>query len=142
MIQRLMEFIGEYHERVREAASLFKEHMDIATPMDWRQAGLSRTGFIDSAKTMEYAFHGSGCRVALPSGPVDWNFGYDGRLDGLHPWFLWEFAEDGTDNFPEFKNKKNLDEVFQAAVSQGLIDRPFEELQDSLFYLRKGNSAA
>jgi hypothetical protein len=87
-------------------------------------------------------FHGSGCRVALPSGPVDWNFGYDARLDGLDPWFLWEFAQDGTDNFPKFKNKKNLDEVFQAAVSQGLIDRPFRALQDSLFYLRQSNLAS
>ena len=142
MIQRLMDFIHEYHVRVREAASLFQKHMELVSPMDWWQAGLPQKGFIDSAKTIEYAFHGSGCRVALPSGPVDWNFGYDGRLDGLDPWFLWEFAQDGTDNFPEFKNKKNLDEAFQAAVSQGLIDRPFGVRQDSLFYLRQSNSAA
>lgn len=66
MIRRLMDFIDEYHERVREAASLFQAHMDIATPMAWRQAGLPQTGFIDSARTIEYAFHGSGCHVGLP----------------------------------------------------------------------------
>jgi len=137
-----MELIREYKMRVREAAALFQQHMKIANPMYWRQVGLSQTGFIDSEKTIEYYFHGSGCRVALPSGPVDWDFGYDGRLDGLDPWFLWEFAQKGTENFPEFRIKQNFDMAFEAAISERLIDQPFSAFQDRLFYLRQNNPAA
>jgi hypothetical protein len=136
MPDRLIAFINEYQLRVREAASLFQTHLNVESPMYWRQAGLQQTGFIDSARTIEYAFHGIGCRVGLPSGEVDWDFGGGGRLDGLNPWFLWQFAQNGTDSFPEFKDKEHLDTAFDAAVLEGLIVRPFVAAQDSLFYLR------
>ncbi|HWP54384.1 MAG TPA: hypothetical protein VN476_09595 [Pyrinomonadaceae bacterium] len=105
MLERLFAFIEEYQLRVREAASLFHTHRNVDNPMYWRHAGLQQTGFIDSAGTIEYAFHGIGCRVGLPSGEVDWDFGHDGRLDGLNPWFLWQFAQYGTDRFLNSKTR-------------------------------------
>jgi hypothetical protein len=60
MLDRLIAFIHEYQMRVREAASLFQKHQNVDTPMYWRQAGLPQIGFIDSAKTIRYAFHGGG----------------------------------------------------------------------------------
>lgn len=137
MLERLIAFINEYQLRVREAASLFQTHQNLENPIYWRQAGLPQIGFIDPARTTEYAFHGIGCRVGLPSGEVDWDFGHDGRLDGLNPWFLWLFAQNGTDSFPEFKDKKHLDAAFDAAISHGLIARSLVNRQDNLFYLQE-----
>jgi hypothetical protein len=136
----LIEFIREYQMRVREAALLLQTNKGLDSPMYWRQAGIEQMGFLDTERQIPYQFHGSGCRVGLPSGEVDWDFGYDGRLDGLNPWFLWCFAQEGTDNFPEFMNKVSLDEAVSAAVSQGLIHRPFMALQDNLYYLHEGVS--
>jgi hypothetical protein len=109
MHDRLIEFIREYQMRVREAALLLKTKLALDNPMYWRQAKVERMGLLDPERQISYEFHGSGCRVCLPSGEVDWDFGYDGRLDGLKSWFLWCFAHDGTNNCPEFKDKASLE---------------------------------
>src|SRR6185295_8225991 len=98
MLERLVSLINEYQIKVLEAADLFKKHKGIAPDelMYWRQAGLPREGFVDPEQTIEYFFHGIGCRVSLPSGEVDWDFGHDGRLDGFDAWRLGCFAEDAT----------------------------------------------
>jgi hypothetical protein len=140
MLDQLIALIHEYHMRVKEAASLLRTHKGLENPMYWRQAGISQTGFLDPDNSIEYAFHGVGCRVNLPSGAVDWDFGHDGRLDGIDAWFLWEFVTDGTGNFPEFKDKLVLDTAFAEAVAQGVIHKPFRYLQDNLYYLRSGEA--
>jgi hypothetical protein len=134
MHDRLTEFIREYQMQVREAALLLQTKLGLDNLMYWRQDKIERMGILDPERQISYEFHGSGCRVSLPSGEVDWDFGYDGRLDGLNPWFLWCFAQFGA-NFPEFKDKVTLDEAFSAAVRQGLIHRPFMAFQDDLYYL-------
>jgi hypothetical protein len=136
MSDRLLEFIHTYQARVKEAVALLQNHKQLDNPMYWRQAAIDQEGFLDSDHRIAYYFHGSGCRVTWPSGEVDWDFGHDGRLDGLDPWFLWCFAEHGTDRFPEFKDKSKLDEAFATAVNDGILHRPFTHLQDNLFYLR------
>jgi hypothetical protein len=138
MLERFLTLIHEYQSRILEAASLFEKHKGIA-PSDlvyWKQADLPREGFIDPKQNIEYCFHGIGCRVNLLDGEVDWDFGHNGRLDGFDAWRLWRFASDGTDLFPEFKDKSVLDDTFAEAISQGIIHRPFRHLQDDLYYLR------
>ncbi len=138
MLEQLLKLIQEYQTRVREAASLFQEYkgMKPSSLRCWRQAGLSKEGFIDPEQRVEYFFHGIGCCVKLPNGKVDWDFGHDGRLDGFDAWRLWCFADDGTDDFPEFKRKEILDAAFREAIAQGIIHAPFRNLQDDLYYLQ------
>jgi hypothetical protein len=140
MLERLVKLIHEYQTKILEAATLFQKYkgIELSSLMYWKQAGLLREGFIDPEHSIEYSFHGIGCRVSLLSGEVDWDFGHDGRLDGFDAWRLWRFAADGTDNFPEFKHKEALDDVFREAITHGIIHAPFKHLQDELYYLRGG----
>jgi len=139
MLHRLLELVHEYQGRVIEAVSLFEKHLGLSPNdlMHWRRRNLRREGFLDAAQKIAYSFHGIGCRVDLPVGEIDWDFGNEGRLDGFDAWRLWRFADEGTGSFPEFKNKSLLDKTFAEAISQGMIHRPFKHLQDDLYYLRE-----
>jgi hypothetical protein len=132
-IERLCALIQEYQSRVQEAVNLFGEHKNM-NPLYWRSELLPRRGFIDEAQTLSYYFHGIGCQVELPSGPVDWDWGHEERIDGFDEWRLCQFAEEGTTNFPEFVDKENLEAVFAEAVSQGLIKKLYLQHHDSLYY--------
>jgi hypothetical protein len=87
MLERLLAFMHEYQNRVREATALFQEHKGLENPAQWRLAGLEQRGFIDAEGAIEYRFHGRGCRVMLPSGEVDWDFAPEGHV-GLDVGFL------------------------------------------------------
>lgn len=132
-IERLKALIKEYQSRVQEAVSLFVTHKNI-NPIEWMQEKLPQIGFLDSEKTIKYFFHGIGCRVDLPSGPVDWDFGYGDRHDGFDVWRLWQFAKEGTRNFPEFADKDKLEAVFAEATAKGIIKKLHKEHHDDLSY--------
>lgn len=136
--RQFLELIEEYQRRVREAASLFQRFkaIDPGELMYWRQTGLPQIGFLDPEFRIKYCFHGIGCRVDLPSGTVDWDFGHDGRLDGFDAWRLWLFAVSMKGHFPRFAEKEVLDKAFREAVSLGIIHKPYCNLQDGLYYLR------
>jgi hypothetical protein len=131
MLDRLLSFIHEYQNRVREATSLFRKHKGLENPAYWVSAGLNQSGFIDAEKTIEYFFHGAGCKVKLPSGEVDWNFAPEGHV-GLDVGFLSAFSERGTENYPEFRDWEVLNFAFREAISQGLLRHYPAELWDQV----------
>lgn len=137
MVERLVNLILEYQAKVLEAALLFEKYKGInqSDLMYARSNGLPKDGFLDPEQRIEYYFHGIGCCVTFPNGSVDWDFGYDGRLNGFDAWRLWVFVEEGTNDFPEFKQKETLDKAFVEAINQGIIHTPFKNLQDDLHYL-------
>ena len=135
MFERLIAFVKEYEARVQEASALFRQHKGLENPAYWRMVGLEQRGFIDAENTIEYHFHGIGCRVILPSGEVDWDF-EKGNSIGLSIGFLSAFAKRGTDNFPEFKNFETLNSTFQKAISKGILEQPPEKLGSYTYFLR------
>jgi len=137
MVERLLKLIHEYQAKVLEAASLFEKYKSVSQTklMRARFEGLPTDGFLDPEKTIEYYFHGIGCCVTFSNVRVDWDFGHNGRIDGFDAWRLWIFAKEGTDSFPELKQKEVLDKVFKEAETQGIIHTPFKNFQDRLHYL-------
>jgi hypothetical protein len=137
MIERLIEMIKEYQASVLEAAALFEKYKGVAQSELARSRfeGLPIDGFLDPHETIEYYFHGIGLCVTFPDRVIDWDFGYDGRLDGFDLWRLKLFAAEVTDRFPEFEEKETLDKTFREAATQGLIERRYKEFQDRLYYL-------
>ena len=103
------------------------------------RGGLPQTGFIDDTRTIPYFFHGIGCRVIMPTGSVDWDFGHEGRSDGFDFWRLRQFAEHDTKEFPEFADEKILESTFTLAIKRGIIHAPFKDQHDELYYLRSAN---
>ena len=73
--------------------------------------------------------------MKFPWGEVDWDFGNEGMLDGFREWFLWEFAKNGTSDFPEFRDNLELKKAFDEARSKGIIQQSYLYLQDDLYYL-------
>lgn len=137
MIERLIEMIHEYQVKILEAASLFEKYKGIVKSELSRSRfeGLPNAGFLDPEQTIEYYFHGIGLCVTFPNRVVDWDFGHNGRLNGFDAWRLWIFATEGTDQFPEFRQKEVLEKTFIEAEIQGIIKKRFENLQDNLYYL-------
>lgn len=137
MVERLIKMIKEFQANVLEAASLFEKYKGVTQSKLARSRfeGLATDGFLDPEQTIEYYFHGIGLCVTFPNRRIDWDFGLNGRIDGFDAWRLWIFATEGTDNFPEFKQKENLDKVFREAEIQGIIHMPFKNLKDGLHYL-------
>ncbi|HEX8286877.1 MAG TPA: hypothetical protein VF556_02720 [Pyrinomonadaceae bacterium] len=137
MVKRLIEMIQEYQASVIEAALLFEKYKDIAQSELARSRfeGFPREGFLDPEQTIEYNFHGIGLCVTFPNRDIDWDFGYDGRLDGFDMWRLWIFATQGTNHFPEFKEKETLEKAFKEAENLGIFHKQFKHFQDDLYYL-------
>lgn len=137
MLDRFLAFMHEYQNRVREAAALFQKHKGLENLANWSSAGLKQSGFIDAERTIEYFFHGAGCKVKLPSGEVDWNFAPPGYV-GFDVGFLSAFSQRGTENYPEFRDWEVLSSAFREAISEGLLRRYPEELWDQveLYFLQ------
>lgn len=129
--------IHEYQANVLEAASLFEKYKGVSQGKLFcaRFEGLAMDGFLDPEQTIEYYFHGIGLCVTFPTHDIDWDFGYDGRLDGFDFWRLWIFAKDSTNQFPEFKEKETLERAFNEAGNLGIIHKRFKHFQDNLYYL-------
>ncbi|MBW4695267.1 MAG: hypothetical protein KME27_26250 [Lyngbya sp. HA4199-MV5] len=135
MIERLIQLIHEYQNRVQEAVELFEYYKGLKQPqhpLEWQFSGIQQSGYLDPGKQISYFLHGYGCCVHLPSGRVDWDFGQEGQIDGFDVWRLYEFVEGGTQNFPELQDEEVLEAVFAEAESKGL----FHKSDYILYYLK------
>ena len=132
--ERLFELIEAFQARVRMAIELFREHRGISDPLDWRQHGLPRVGFITDDKRFAYAFHGIGCRAETPEGEIDWDFGESGRADGVDLWRLQRFVDASPREFPEFERGELLADLFEAAIRGGLLRKDPSEQAGHLYY--------
>jgi hypothetical protein len=139
LLERLLEMIGEFQAQTTKANELLREHLQLENPMYWHEAGISQTGYCGPNQTIRYFYHGIGCKVGTKNLLIDWDYGFEGRVDGFDHWRLIQFAEDSTDNFPEFRDSDLLGTVFGEAIKKGLIHQPFLSQQDNLFYLRNGD---
>jgi len=133
---RLLAVIADFQKIVAQANCLLQKNLGVANPMYWRQANIPQNGFLASGQSCQYYFHGIGCFVETPEWVIDWDYGYEGRIDGFDPWRLYKFAEQTSQNYPEFRDQRVLEDAFQDAIGKGLIHQPYLSLQDWLYYLK------
>jgi hypothetical protein len=77
---------------------LFKKHHNLDNVIDWHRRGLTRSGYLDDDRQIEYFFHGNGCRITFsPALTIDWDFGTDGGMTGINKWKLMQFLGYRTD---------------------------------------------
>src|SRR5262245_29968624 len=79
-----------------------------------------------SRATVPYYKHGFGCRVALRSGNVDFNFGAHGEIDQFDCYRLYYFAR-GRRAHHGFADEQELREAYRAALQSGAIEHADEE---------------
>lgn len=62
---------------VQRGLALFRQHRGLDDMRAWREHGLSRHGYLDTAEQHYYFFHGIRCELQLsPEIYIDWDFGH------------------------------------------------------------------
>ncbi|QXI26366.1 DUF6896 domain-containing protein [Pseudomonas vanderleydeniana] len=99
MDKRLTSLIIDYQKAVRTALTLMKAS-GVALPgtaADWVFTDLSNISCLNDG--VNYYKHGFGCRVDLPEGSVDFDFGRFGEISGFDSWRLLRFAKDRHETY-------------------------------------------
>jgi hypothetical protein len=120
-----------------ETADMLQEFLPRAgldSPFDWRKSGIPRTGYISGRPRIVYRFHGIGLSLRIGPRRIDFDFGFDGRTGGFNEWWLWLFANDRVEEFPEFQDIERIKETLMQAREAGEIGKPFLNRQDRLEY--------
>jgi hypothetical protein len=136
--QDLLIVIGQYQAAVAEAVGWLrqKDFSNIVLALD-------RSGYIDGQEEIRYTFHGCGCLVALNDVSVDFDFGFDGRIDGFNLWFVYDYyqqsslAENRRVSFSEMEGvaEELIDEKSITQLAVELEDGT--QYSDGLYYLAK-----
>jgi len=120
MNKHLANLISEYQASVRVATSLMHES-GIPLPAsrnDWVATNIPRRGELNGA--IPYFKHGYGCKVGLPTGAVDFDFGLNGEIDGFDAWRLAGFASSRLSEYG-FSSEGALNEYFKAEAAAGSL---------------------
>ena len=86
--------------------------------MDWIALDIPQIGELNGG--VGYFKHGAGCAVQLPDGPVDFDFGSAGEIDGFNAGRLSIFARNQPHDYG-FASEKEVTKVFDAEVKSGRI---------------------
>jgi hypothetical protein len=120
MDERLASLIEDYLQAVRTALTLMQKS-GISLPhtsSEWIDTDLSHLPSLND--DINYLKHGNGCRVDLPDGAVDFDFGRRGEFSGLDAWRLGRFAKQRQETYG-FSTDKELYDCFNDAVNKSLI---------------------
>lgn len=127
--------IRSFQADVQRGLALFRQHRGLDDIRAWREHGLSRNGYLDTAEQHYYFFHGIGCELQLsPEIYIDWDFGHGGRMDGFDHWRLKQFIEERPD-IQRVLPLEKLRVAFDIAVREDSIVSPWRAQNDSLYYI-------
>lgn len=126
---RLHALIDRYLDAVRQAVALIVE-TGISRPasnIEWVTNAMVQIGELRGG--VEYFKHGFGCIVRLKDGPVDFDFGDSGQIDGFALSRLLGFAGSRLQLFG-YARQVELKNAFASAVLNG----EFQFSGDILYY--------
>src|SRR5215216_5947890 len=109
MDDRFLALIRTFQNAAESALTEVLRRTGLAHPFERRKAGVPRTGQLEGDPPLTYEFHGAGLRVQVWGREVDFDFGFDGRTGGFDGYWLNKFANDGTEEFPEFREQRAVD---------------------------------
>jgi len=123
MDKRLKKLIADYQARVRQAVELMaRSGIPIpVTSNDWVENSIPYCGKLNG--DVEYFKHGIGCEVKLAAGPVEFDFGRLGEIDGFDAWRLGKFAGSSLTSYG-FESEVAIEKSFEAAVKSGEVKSP------------------
>lgn len=118
MDQNLQLLIAAYHATVKRAVILMSRS-GIKMPYSsfaWIQADIPSIGMLDG--NVPYFKHGAGCEVIFETGPVDFDFGENGEIDGFDLWRLTRFTDRGHLSYG-FRSPDEIEQAFNEAAMSG-----------------------
>ncbi|GGM35725.1 hypothetical protein GCM10008956_10310 [Deinococcus arenae] len=83
---------------------------------------------------MSFEFHGVGCRTTRNNIELDFEFGPNGRVDGIDGWRLAQFASSLGDRFIKYSNAKLLSDRLKILVQDGELTAPGWQPSPNLYY--------
>ena len=120
MNDNLARLISDYQHRVRAALVLLKQS-GIPMPDSNTAWAAMDIPFRDQLEGgISYFKHGIGCAVSLVTGPIDFDFGDDGEIDGVDLDRLTRFAGPSLEKYG-FDTEDSLAHCFKAAVASGAL---------------------
>ena len=132
---RFLRLIDDFRNAAASALAAVLERTGLSHPFERREAGVPREATLEGDPLLTYAFHGAGLRVQVWGREVDFDFGFDGRTGGFTAWWLTQFAEHGTEEYPEYREARAVERQLALAVVAGIVVQPFRDRQDELYYL-------
>lgn len=97
----------------------------------WRSNQIQRCGDITS--DAQYELHGVGCIVHLATESVNFDYGFNNRIDGFDAWRLYIYALDRPLKYKKFCDKKILEKEFNDLILSKKIEKMSPS--DSLYIL-------
>jgi hypothetical protein len=112
--------IDDFKAAVRAAVDLMAQSgiARPATTFDWVFDPIKQSGALEGG--VRYFKHGHGCKVALPGGTVDFDFGAQGEIDQFDCRRLAYFAKGRLPRY-RFADERALEEAYRAALDSGAI---------------------
>ncbi|HYW71756.1 MAG TPA: hypothetical protein VE961_12015 [Pyrinomonadaceae bacterium] len=129
-----MKLILAFENETADMLQEFLPRAGLESPFDWREAGLTRRGYLGGRPRIVYRFHGAGLSLRIGRRRIDFDFGFDGRTGGFNEWWLWLFARDRSEEFSEFQGIECIRAALTKARKAGEIAQPFVDRQDRLEY--------
>jgi hypothetical protein len=134
MDANLQKLILAFEDETAEMLRTFLERGGREYLEEKSKVGLPRRGYIPGRPRIVYKFHGIGLRLRIGSRKIDFDFGFDGRTGGFNEWWLWLFAKDRPEQFPEFQDKERIEAALAEARQAGEVGQPFLHRYDWLMY--------
>ncbi|WP_442783149.1 DUF6896 domain-containing protein [Collimonas fungivorans] len=120
MDKQLKNLVSDYQASVRTAVEIM-QRSGIRLPTtcgDWVETDIPQSGELEDG--IRYIKHGYGCKVELSTGPVDFDFGELGEIDGFDVWRLVSFAGHRLAEYG-YETSDAVEESFKAAVKSGSL---------------------
>lgn len=120
MDTRLHRLIQDYQVSVYKAVQSLHAS-GVAMPRsgtEWLMTEIAQSGVLDG--NIRYHKHGVGCAIWLPNGPVDFDFGEGGEIDGFSVSRVAAFAAANLE-FYGFETPGEIKDAFAHAIEAGEI---------------------
>jgi hypothetical protein len=130
----LEQLIFDFLSMVDKATSLLEEKFGTRCILRlWRSNKIERCGTVVGDIT--YELHGVGCSVYFPDLCINFDYGPDGRTDGLDVWRLYIFACELPLEYKKYTDKAVFENEFNEYVTLVKVEK-MSSPTGELYFLR------
>ena len=111
---------NRYNRDINDYVSLLESHYDIPLLDGMKIGRIPREGRLNS---IDFKFHGVGCRIIDEGLWLDWDFPIiDGRV-GIDSWKLWLYTRNRAEEFGKYAELDNIRNDLLVLEAHGLVKK-------------------
>jgi hypothetical protein len=143
--QQVLALLNDYKAAVAKAVLLLNakyEHDKGFLRQD------ERSGYLDESRQRRYSLHGIGCLITTPEFKVDFDFGWEGRCDGVDPGFLHRFLRENAEVKEKYpllisgaqagqyvQGAEQVEQLLQELAREGIVANNVDPFSERTYYL-------